>query len=160
MTDAVVGWTGLAARGCGCGASPARPRDVSGQRGVTMVELIVAMLLLAIGLVGMAAAVPYAMYGVLAGGYQTTATLLAQQAIDLARSTGYDNLPTLKTGAASCSGGSGTFAAVTGFAGFTRCISVDVGTSTTTVTVVVRFRSGPTGGGPIYDTTMVALRAQ
>jgi prepilin-type N-terminal cleavage/methylation domain-containing protein len=134
------------------------------QRGVTLVELMVAMLLLSIALVGMGAALPYGMYGVIAGGYQTTATLLAQQKIDTARNTLYGNLTTLNTGggSGSCGGGTGSFtAAPEGYAGFSRCIDVQVGVSTTTVTVVVRFHGiGGAGSGAIYDTTLVTILAQ
>ena len=55
------------------------------QQGVTMVELMVAMLLMAIALLALAASIPYAMYGVVASGFQTTATLLAQEAIERAK---------------------------------------------------------------------------
>ena len=58
-----------------------RRRD---QRGVTMVELLVAMVLMAVALLVLAATFPYAMYGVVASGFQTTATLLAQEAIERA----------------------------------------------------------------------------
>jgi prepilin-type N-terminal cleavage/methylation domain-containing protein len=56
-----------------------------GERGVTLLELLVAMTLLAVVLVGLAASYPLAMVGVSIGGYRTTAALLAQQCIDIAR---------------------------------------------------------------------------
>ena len=55
------------------------------QRGVTMVELMVAMVLMAVALLALAASSPYALYGVVASGFQTTATLLAQEAIERAK---------------------------------------------------------------------------
>ncbi len=122
------------------------------QRGLTLVELLVCMFLLAVALVGLAASFPYAMFGVTAGGYQTTATLLAQQSIDIAKNTLYSNLSTLDTGG---------FVAVTGFTGFQRSITVAAASptaGTTTVTVVVRF-SGVTPS-PIYDTTLVTILVQ
>ena len=65
-----------------------RRRD---QRGVTMVELMVAMILMGIALLALAASFPYAMYGVVASGFQTTATLLAQEAVSYTHLT----LPTI-----------------------------------------------------------------
>ena len=138
-----------------------RPESLADQGGATLVELMVALILLSIALVGMGAAMPYGVHPVVAGGFQTTATLLSQQGIDIARNTLYANLSTLATGGGSdCSSG-GTFAALTGFPGFTRCIAVSVSTSTTTVTVVTRFTGvGGVGAGTIYDATLVTIMAQ
>src|SRR5262245_39114308 len=91
------------------------------QRGVTLVELMVAMILMAIALLALAASIPYALYGVVASGFQTTATLLAQEVIERAKAADYDAIPTL-----SFDGSSGTlptscisgFRAISGFAGF------------------------------------------
>jgi hypothetical protein len=61
----------------------------------------------------------------------------------------------------SCGGGTGTFVSVTGYDGFKRCVDVQTGASTTTVTVVTRFTGiGGVGTGTIYDATLVTLRAQ
>ena len=133
------------------------------ERGVTLIEVMVAMMLLTVAFVALAASFPYAMFGVIAGGFQTTATLLSQQAIDRARNTLYANLPSLSTpaGVNRCGGGTGTFVSVTGYDGFKRCVDVQTGTSTTTVTVVTRFTGiGGVGTGTIYDATLVTLRAQ
>jgi len=120
---------------------------------------MVALILLSIALVGMGAALPYGMHPVVAGGFQTMATLLTQQGIDIARNTLYANLSTLSTGGdATCTSG---FVAVSGVDGFSRCIGVSVGTSTTTVTVVTRFIGvGGVGVGTIYDSTLVTILAQ
>ena len=128
-----------------------------------MVELMVAMLLMAIALLALAASIPYAMYGVVASGFQTTATLLAQEAIERAKAADYGAIPTL-----SFDGSSGTLPAdctsglraVSGFDGFTRCVAVQVGTPTTlttTITAVVEF-SG-TIPNPIYRTSVVTIRS-
>jgi prepilin-type N-terminal cleavage/methylation domain-containing protein len=151
-----------------------RPR---GQQGVTMLELLIAMFLLAIALLGLAAAFPYAMQGVVAGGFQTTATLLAQHFVDVARGKPYDRLCALDTG-----GGFVPIPATTpidlavtpadGYGGFqyridvtplaASCPGTPSGSTTTTVTVVVRFAGigGIAGGSPIWDTTLVTIRAQ
>jgi prepilin-type N-terminal cleavage/methylation domain-containing protein len=134
------------------------------QRGVTMVELMVAMILMAVALLGLAASVPYALYGVVASGFQTTATLLAQEAIERAKAADYGSIPALSfdgsSGAlpADCDS-TGNFHNVSGFAGFTRCVAVQAATptsTTTTITVVVDF-SGSVPN-PIYKTTVVTIR--
>lgn len=129
------------------------------QRGITMIELMLAMLLLAIALVGLAASFPLAMVGVATGGFQTTATLLAQQCIDIAKSiasesNGYTTLPA--TLPASCPDG-----AVTGYAGFSRTVTITPAAppaQMTTVTVAISFSGG--GGGGINDTTISTILAQ
>jgi prepilin-type N-terminal cleavage/methylation domain-containing protein len=133
------------------------------QRGVTMVELMVAMVLMAIALLALAASIPYALYGVVASGFQTTATLLAQEAIERAKAADYGAISTL-----SFDGSSGTLPTdctsglrpVSTFAGFSRCVAVQVGTPTTlttTITAVVEF-SG-TIPNPIYRTSVVTIRS-
>ena len=77
-----------------------RRRD---QRGVSMVELMVAMILMGVALLALAASFPYAMYGVVASGFQTTATLLAQEAIERAKAADYGSIASL-----SFDGSSGT----------------------------------------------------
>lgn len=132
------------------------------EAGATLIELMVAMVLLVIALVGLAATFPYAMQGVVAAGYQTTATLLAQKEIDNARFTLYSDLPTLVTaGSETCGSGAGAFASVTDYEGFRRCVDVLAGsptTDTTTVTVVVRFSGiGGVSAGAIWDTTVTTI---
>jgi Tfp pilus assembly protein PilV len=128
-----------------------------------MVELMVAMVLMAIALLALAASIPYAMYGVVASGFQTTATLLAQEAIERAKAADYGAISSLtfdgSSGAlpTSCTSG---FRSVSGFEGFTRCVAVQVGTPTaltTTITAVVEF-SG-TVPNPIYRTSVVTIRS-
>jgi prepilin-type N-terminal cleavage/methylation domain-containing protein len=135
------------------------------QRGVTMVELMVAMVLMTIALLALAATFPYAMYGVAASGFQTTATLLAQEAIERAKAADYGSIASLSFDGSSgtlpsdCSG-SGNFRAVAAFAGFTRCVAVQSGTptsTTTTITAVVGFRGSVPD--PIYRTTVATIRA-
>jgi prepilin-type N-terminal cleavage/methylation domain-containing protein len=134
-----------------------------GERGVTMIELLIALMLLTIALLGLAASFPYSMQGVVAGGYQTTATLLAQQSIDQARGELYERLCGMDTG--------GSFASVPGYAGFTRridvtpapaaCPGTPSGVTTTEVSVVVRFVGiAGMGAGTIWDTTLMTIRSQ
>lgn len=121
------------------------------EQGVTLIELVVAMLLLAIALVGLAASYPLAMFGVAGGGYQTTASLLAQQCIELAKSMPYDRLPSDLPSACPAS--------LPVYPGFSRALTVATGTptlTTTTVTVVVTF----TGGQGANDTTVATVLSQ
>jgi prepilin-type N-terminal cleavage/methylation domain-containing protein len=106
-------------------------------RGVTLIELLVAISLLAIALTGLASSYPLAMQAVTGGGFQTTATLLAQQCIELAKSMPYDRIQADLT-PTNCP------ATPTGYPGFTRSVQVQTATpsaTTTTVTVTVNFRS-------------------
>lgn len=139
-----------------------RRRD---QRGVTMVELMVAMILMGIALLALAASFPYAMYGVVASGFQTTATLLAQEAIERAKAADYGSIASLSFDGSSgtlptdCNG-LGNFRAVTTYSGFSRCVAVQPGTptsTTTTITVAVEF-SGSVPN-PIWRTTVSTIRA-
>jgi prepilin-type N-terminal cleavage/methylation domain-containing protein len=144
----------------------ARPAVVSrsDQRGITLVELMVAMVLMAIALLALAASVPYALYGVVASGFQTTATLLAQEGIERAKAADYANIASLSfdgsTGGlpGDCNS-TASFHQVSGFSGFTRCVAAQAGvptSTTTTITVVVDF-SGSVPN-PIYKTTVVTIR--
>jgi prepilin-type N-terminal cleavage/methylation domain-containing protein len=135
------------------------------QRGVTMVELMVAMVLMAVALLALAATFPYAMFGVVASGFQTTATLLAQEALERAKAADYGSIATLSFDGSSgtlpsdCSA-SGSFRPVSAFAGFTRCVAVQTATptsTTTTITAVVEF-SGSVPD-PIYRTTVATIRS-
>jgi len=120
------------------------------ERGVTLIELLVAVMLLAIALTGLAASYPLAMQAVVGGGYQTAGTLLAQQCIELAKSMPYGRVPIdLEP---NCP------ANPVGYAGFTRTVTVAPATptaTTTTVTILVTYNSGQ---GPVQTslTTMVA----
>ena len=86
---------------------------------VRQVMLVVAMILMAIALLALAASIPYAPYGVVASGFQTPATLLAQEAIERAKAADYGAISAL-----SFDGSSGTlpasstsdFRSVSGFA--------------------------------------------
>jgi type II secretory pathway pseudopilin PulG len=135
------------------------------QRAVSMVELMVAMILMAIALLALAASFPYAMYGVVASGFQTTATLLAQEAIERAKAADYGSIASVSFDGSSgtlppnCNG-SGNFRSVPAYSGFTRCVAVQTGSptsTTTTITAVVEF-SGSVPN-PIWRTTVVTIRS-
>jgi prepilin-type N-terminal cleavage/methylation domain-containing protein len=110
------------------------------QRGITLIELLVSMMLLGTALVGLAASYPLAMQAVTLGGFQTTATLLAQQCVEIAKSMPYDRLPLDLPGACPPS--------PTGYPSFTRSITVTPASptpTTTTITAQVNFQ-GTSGG--------------
>jgi prepilin-type N-terminal cleavage/methylation domain-containing protein len=122
------------------------------ERGVTLVELMVAMMLLAVALAGLAASYPLAMQAVTAGGLKTTATLLAQQCIELAKSLPYDSLPGGL--ASSCP------ARPPGYPGFARSVTVTPATptpTTTTVAVAVAAPGAAADPGPIQTTVTTVL---
>src|SRR3990172_2567094 len=98
------------------------------ERGVTLVELLVAMMLLAIALAGLAASYPLAMQAVTGGGYQTAATLLAQQCIELAKNMPYDRLPVDLVPNCPTS--------PTGYSAYTRTVTVTAASPTATSTTV------------------------
>jgi len=104
--------------------------------GTTLVELLVAAMLLATALVGLAAAHPLLMQAVAGGGVQTTAMLLAQQCLELAKSMPYDRLPLDLPPTCSTS--------PSGYPGLTRSVRVAPASptaTTTTVTALVTFES-------------------
>ncbi len=124
------------------------------ERGVTLIELMVVMMLLTIALVGLAASFPLAMFGVLTGGNQTTATLLAQQCIDNAKALAYayTQIPTVLP--VVCPSGG-----VPNYPGFTRTLVIQTGVptaTTTTITVSVQFTS-QAGGAPNITTLATIL---
>lgn len=139
------------------------------ERGITLLELLVAMTLLVIALVGLAATFPLAMFGITTGGYQTTATLLAQQGIEQAKAVNYAALATW-TGP---DGTVGSFVVPVAdpnvsppltFAGFLRRTTVGVGLAggapsdtTAVISVTVRFVGG---GGENIDTTVATVLAE
>jgi prepilin-type N-terminal cleavage/methylation domain-containing protein len=121
------------------------------QRGVTLVELMVALMLLAIAFAGLAGSYPLAMQAVTGGGFQTTATLLAQQCIELAKSMPYDLIP----------GDLPSNCPVnpSGFPGFTRAVTVTAAVPTpTTTTVSVRVDFQGTQG--TVSTTVATILSQ
>ena len=121
------------------------------ERGVTMVELLVVIMLLAIALTGLAASYPLAMQAVTGGGFQTTATLLAQQCLELAKSMPYARLPLDL--AANCPANPPAHSA------FTRTVTVTTASPTatsTTVTVGVTYQ-GSQGAVQTTIATILSL---
>src|SRR5574341_2663494 len=106
------------------------------ERGVTLIELLVAVMLLAIALAGLASSYPLAMQAVTGGGYQTAATLLGQQCIEMAKSMPYDRLPIDLV--PNCP------SSLPDYAAYTRTVTVSAASPTatsTTVDVLVTYQS-------------------
>ena len=65
-------------------------RDASRERGFSMVELLIAMVVMAIGLLGAAQMIPLAMAGVTQAGMRTRSVQLAQERLDELTSNDFD----------------------------------------------------------------------
>jgi prepilin-type N-terminal cleavage/methylation domain-containing protein len=65
------------------------------QSGLTLLEVIVAVFLLSLALLGLAAVFPPANLAVVQGGIATRATALAEERLEVARHTAYAALPSL-----------------------------------------------------------------
>ena len=89
------------------------------ERGLTLAEILVAVAIIGIGLVGLAVVVPISSYGVQEGNQLSTATFLAEQRIEQVR-----NATWTVTGPADCVGTSAGGAAPTAAATSTTCARV------------------------------------
>jgi prepilin-type N-terminal cleavage/methylation domain-containing protein len=111
------------------------------QDGVTLVELLIVVMLLATAVLATAASTPLPMQAVTAAGLRTAATLLAQQCLERARAMPYERVPLDL--AASCATDSATHP------GFRRTVTVTAASPTgTTTTIVVRVEARTVPGAP------------
>ena len=69
------------------------PRLLTDERGLTLAEILVALLVIGVGLVGIAVVVPVSSYGVQEGNQLSTATFLAEQMIERTRSVAWTAIP-------------------------------------------------------------------
>src|SRR5262245_40827974 len=83
-------------------------------QGMTLIEVLIAMMLLGTALIAVAAAVPAGLTAVSASGLAMTATGLAEESLDVAKRTAFASLPSLAA----------TRAAVSGMSGFEREVLV------------------------------------
>jgi prepilin-type N-terminal cleavage/methylation domain-containing protein len=150
------------------------------ERGLTLAEILVATVIIAIGLVGLAVVVPVASYGVQEGNQLSTATFLAEQRIEQARNKVWTGNPlqdclgvsspstSAPATTADCAGtaaGAVSFAdesPVAGFTGYNRTTRI-IDCSTTTcagltnpanmrrVTVTVSYRPLTGSGVAVQD---------
>ena len=66
---------------------------LANERGLTLAEILLAVALIGLGLVGLAVVIPVSSYGVQEGNQLTTATFLAEQMIDRARAAAWTATP-------------------------------------------------------------------
>lgn len=66
---------------------------MSNERGLTLMEIVMALFVIAIGLVGLLAVVPVAAFGIQGGAQASTATYLAQQRIEQTRAARWTAAP-------------------------------------------------------------------
>lgn len=115
---------------------------LANERGLTLAEILVAVAIIGLGLVGLAVVIPVSTYGVQEGNQLTTATFLAEQMIERARAAAWTSSPAvdcLGVGTASapvptgatCNGVATTqfpdetsAAGVTGYSRYTRIVRV------------------------------------
>lgn len=149
---------------------------MNNQRGLTLAEILVAVAILSIGLVGLAVVIPVASYGVAEGNQMSTATFLAEQRIEQVRNATWNTTttgdcigvgaPPAPTGGNTCSGSNATTfpneTPVTGFTGYNRTTSITdcstgagcagvVNAGMRLVTVAVTYR--PLTGSGVSPTT-------
>ena len=77
------------------------------QGGLTLIEILVALLLMGTALMAIAAAVPAGLLAVSSSGLHLTALGLAEEPLNVAKRTGFANLPSLGASRASVSGFTG-----------------------------------------------------
>lgn len=120
---------------------------IDNERGLSLVEILVAIAIIGIGLVGLAVVVPVASYGVQEGNQLSTATFLAEQRLEEVRNAPWaaspandclgvssNNAPPgsttcTRSAPTSCTGGTacttyGDESAVAGFTGYSRTVRV------------------------------------
>jgi prepilin-type N-terminal cleavage/methylation domain-containing protein len=119
------------------------------QRGVTLVELLIVVMLLATALVAVVASSPLPMQAVTAGGLRTAATLWAHQCLERARAISDGRAPLDLE--ASCPAESSAYP------GFRRTVTVTASSPTeTTITVAVRVDVPAIPGVTVTLATVVA----
>ena len=67
------------------------------QRGMTLVEILIAAAVLMVALVGLASGIPVASYGIQEGSQLTTATFLANQRLEQVKAAAWTSVPAVDT---------------------------------------------------------------
>ena len=126
------------------------------QAGFTLIEVLVAIVLLTVGLLGTAALTTGVVRGNVTGKHLTTATAIAQSCFEENRRVGYANAGAVPTGGSnSCIAGNATIN--TSGHSFTRNLTVDASVSNIkTLTVTVSWSEGAVGTKSITLRTVLA----
>lgn len=126
------------------------------QRGFTLIEIFIAIVILTVGLLGMAALTTGVVRGNLAGKNITTATVIAQSCFEENRRVGYSSAGAVPAGGSnSCVTGSATVNL--GGVSFTRNLTIDTSVSNIkTLMVVVSWSEGAVGAKSITLKTILA----
>jgi type II secretory pathway pseudopilin PulG len=103
---------------------PRRPGRLRDQGGMSLIEIFVALILLAIGLVGLAVVFPASSIAVTDGGFLTAANNLAMEPIERAKRETYHGATTNLQATFNTAYGNWSFQAVPGFPGFSRRVQV------------------------------------
>ena len=153
---------------------------LTNERGLTLAEILAAVAILGLGLIGLAVVIPVSSYGVQEGNQLSTATFLAEQMIERTRAVAWTSTPAtdclgLSVGntapapsGATCNGAATTQfpdeAAVNGYPAYRRVVRVTGCTVTPCagvthaglrqVTVTVTYRGLSAGGQAASDKTV------
>ena len=155
--------------------------SATSERGLTLAEILVALAILGLGLVGLAVVIPVSSYGVQEGNQLSTATFLAEQMVERTRAVTWTSVPAsdclglsvgdtapVPTGA-TCNGATATQFAdepvVSGYPSYRRTVRVASCTVTPCagvtdaglrqVTVTVTYRGLSAGGQAASDKTVM-----
>jgi prepilin-type N-terminal cleavage/methylation domain-containing protein len=131
-------------------------KSLSDQRGFTLIELFIAIVVLTIGLLGTAALTTGVVRGNLSAKNMTTATAIAQSCFEENRRVGYASAGAVPAGGSnSCVSGNATVT-VNGLA-FTRTLAIDASVfNIKELTVTVSWSEGATGTKSITLKTILA----
>jgi len=126
------------------------------QRGFTLIEIFIAILLLTFGLLGTAALTTGVVRGNVGSKNMTAATAIAQTCFEENRRVGYSNAGTVPAGGTNnCP--TGTSTVTSGGASFTRALTIDASVSNIkTLSVTVSWSEGATGNKSITLKTVMA----
>ena len=131
-------------------------QSLSDQRGFTLIELFIAIVVLTVGLLGTAALTTGVVRGNLSAKNMTTATAIAQSCFEENRRVGYSSAGAVPAGGSnSCVSGNATVT-VNGLA-FSRTLAIDASVSNIkTLTVTVSWSEGAVGTKSISLKTILA----
>jgi prepilin-type N-terminal cleavage/methylation domain-containing protein len=131
-------------------------RITAKQAGFTLIEMLTAIVILTIGLLGTAALTTGVVRGNLAAKNMTTATVIAQSCFEENRRVGYSNAGSVPAGGAnSCVTGNATV--TSGGVSFTRNLMIDASVSNIkTLTITVSWSEGAVGTKSITLKTVLA----